>query len=109
MPLLARAEMNVAALRVGERAEPGRLGRIAVDPNVVHRDAGELLDACLQLGGQAVTARRRRRGRGFSPGGLGRTQLQDMRERRARKRSLARLPQDGPSPGGRRGNAFGIT
>ena len=63
MLLLAGPEMDVAALRESERAELRRLGRIAVDADVVHREPDSALDARLQRRGKAGGRLRLRRGR----------------------------------------------
>ena len=46
-------EVNVAQLRVGMGLQLRWLVAVVMHPHVLHRDVGDLLDACLELGGHA--------------------------------------------------------
>ena len=53
VPLLSRRDVDVAALRVGQGVELRGLGRVVVNLDVVQGDAGQRLDAGLEVVWQA--------------------------------------------------------
>ena len=57
LPFLPRRDVDVAALGVGQGVELGGLGRVVMDLDVVKGDAGQRLNACLELIRQAGAVR----------------------------------------------------